>query len=280
VIKKITIIIPVRNKQVNIDLLSLWIIAVIGAMSKYRFEILFANEVYAGNTLSEIEKVIAKDSRLGYVKLSGNFAHQSALEAGTTITKADAIITMDGDLQHAPEMIPEMIGALETDVDIVRMERRDYAEDAKAVLSISFRLISSRIKRESQRYDTGKKTLREVIPLWGFMPIKRDYQQMKRQGSETFYPNIDSRIKSFFNFNLFSAHFISIGIVAILSAGQILHIFNSVFLISETFFYLMIIAGVIFCSAGIICGYLYFILEQLNREPSFIIPKIIQQENR
>jgi dolichol-phosphate mannosyltransferase len=61
--------------------------------------------------------------------LSRNYGHQLALTCGLDHAEGDAVITMDGDLQHPPEMVPEMLAYWEKGFEIVQTIRK-ATEDA------------------------------------------------------------------------------------------------------------------------------------------------------
>ncbi|MFC1832565.1 glycosyltransferase family 2 protein, partial [Thermodesulfobacteriota bacterium] len=64
-------------------------------------------------------------STVHYISLSRNFGHQNALKAGLDHCSGDVVISMDGDLQHPPGLIPEMIEKWQAGYDIVVTTRRD-----------------------------------------------------------------------------------------------------------------------------------------------------------
>ena len=53
----------------------------------------------------------ARDPRFKVTQLSRNFGHQLAITAGIELARGDAVIVMDADLQHPPEVLPELAGA-------------------------------------------------------------------------------------------------------------------------------------------------------------------------
>ena len=72
---------------------------------------------------------LARDPRFELVELSRNFGFQAALSAGLAQARgADAIVTMDADLQDPPELIPELVAAWRGGAEIVRAARRSRAE--------------------------------------------------------------------------------------------------------------------------------------------------------
>ena len=75
----------------------------------YNFEFCFVNDGSKDNTLSVIRKLAKQDSTVKYLSFSRNFGQQIALKAGIDSIDADAIIMMDSDMQHPPEMIVDLI---------------------------------------------------------------------------------------------------------------------------------------------------------------------------
>ena len=63
------------------------------------------------------------------IDLSRNFGTQVAVSAGVKESRGDAVITMDGDLQHPPGVIPQLIAKWETGYEIVEGKRTGYSKD-------------------------------------------------------------------------------------------------------------------------------------------------------
>lgn len=103
-----TITIPVYNEEENIEELYTRISA---AMSKLdeKYEILFVNDGSTDNTLDKLVELHEKNPKVFIIDFSRNFGRQMAMTAGIDYAHGNAIILMDGDLQHPPEVIPELI---------------------------------------------------------------------------------------------------------------------------------------------------------------------------
>ena len=86
-----------------------------------------------------LKELSQKDPRIIAVELSRNFGHQAALTAGLDLAEGDAVITMDGDGQHPPDRIPEMLQLFETGYEVVLMQR---AEDRQPS---GFKRLTSRV---------------------------------------------------------------------------------------------------------------------------------------
>ncbi|VBB09408.1 nucleotide-diphospho-sugar transferases [Lucifera butyrica] len=121
---KITILIPCYNEQ---DVLrQLWerLNAVFVGITSCTFEILFVNDGSSDNTLTVIKSLAGLDSKISYIDLSRNFGKELAMIAGLDYATGDAVIIMDADLQHPPELIPEMIQYWQQGYDDVSAKRR------------------------------------------------------------------------------------------------------------------------------------------------------------
>lgn len=102
---KVSIIIPVYNEEENIDI----IVQKIVELPIKNKEILFIDDGSTDNTLEKIHNNSKSNTDIKYISLSRNFGHQIALKVGFDYCSGDCAITMDGDMQHPPEVIIEML---------------------------------------------------------------------------------------------------------------------------------------------------------------------------
>lgn len=117
--KKISIVIPAHNEEGNVALVHQKIKEVFDGLPYYDFEIIFVNDGSRDNTQQKLEALSAKYREVKFIEFSRNFGHQPAVKAGMDLAYGNAVISMDGDLQHPPEMIPQMIRKWEEGYDIV-----------------------------------------------------------------------------------------------------------------------------------------------------------------
>lgn len=117
--KKISIVIPAHNEEGNVALVHQKIKEVFDDMPDYGFEIIFVNDGSRDNTQQKLEELSKKYDEVKFIEFSRNFGHQPAVKAGMDKANGNAVISMDGDLQHPPELIPEMIKKWEEGYDIV-----------------------------------------------------------------------------------------------------------------------------------------------------------------
>lgn len=124
----LSIVVPVYNEQDNIHMFYESVIAEVSQLT-YDYELIFVDDGSSDDSVIMLRDIAAKDSHVKVIILARNFGHQLALTCGLDYAKGDAIITMDGDMQHPPVLIPELVRMWEQGYDIVRTIR-DSTEDA------------------------------------------------------------------------------------------------------------------------------------------------------
>jgi dolichol-phosphate mannosyltransferase len=122
--KKISIVIPAFNEEGNLCEIRKKINDVFTSLQNYSYEIIFINDGSRDNTQITIEDLAIKFSEVKFIEFSRNFGHQNAVKAGMDNADGNAVITMDADLQHPPELIPELINKWEQGYDVVYTIRK------------------------------------------------------------------------------------------------------------------------------------------------------------
>ena len=82
------------------------------------FELIVVNDGSADPTLAKLVELSATVPELRVVDLFRNFGHMPALAAGVALSKGDAVIVMDGDLQDPPELIPQLVTCWKDGADV------------------------------------------------------------------------------------------------------------------------------------------------------------------
>ncbi|WP_312823621.1 glycosyltransferase family 2 protein [Epilithonimonas sp.] len=126
--KKISIIIPVHNEEGNIALIHQRIKTVFSKLQNYTFELIFVNDGSRDNSQTILEQLSQEFDNVKFIEFSRNFGHQPAVKAGIDFANGNAVISMDADLQHPPELIPELIEKWENGFDVV-LTNRKYPEE-------------------------------------------------------------------------------------------------------------------------------------------------------
>ena len=105
---ELSIVVPVFNEAGNIKKLYSELIPVLEQLG-VEWEIIFCDDGSDDATWEIIDHLHKDDERIKGIRFSRNFGHQYALFAGMQHASGKAVITMDGDLQHPPELLPEML---------------------------------------------------------------------------------------------------------------------------------------------------------------------------
>ncbi len=124
----LSIVVPVYNEVDNIQKFYTTVKEVLGTMD-YDHEIIFVDDGSSDDSAGMLRHIGQEDPHVKVLLLARNFGHQLALTCGLDYAKGDAVITMDGDMQHPPELIPELVKHWEAGADVVRTIR-DSTEDA------------------------------------------------------------------------------------------------------------------------------------------------------
>ncbi|NNC82411.1 MAG: glycosyltransferase family 2 protein [Flavobacteriales bacterium] len=121
---EISIVIPVYNEAGNIRPMYDALVEVLGSPER-SFEMIFSDDGSSDGTFEMVASLHAEDTRVQGISLSRNFGHQTALFAGLSYARGTVVITMDGDMQHPPEVIPHLLEEHENGYAIVNTKRID-----------------------------------------------------------------------------------------------------------------------------------------------------------
>lgn len=148
--KKISIVVPVFNEEDNLHEFHKRISAVMQGLP-YDYSLVFVDDGSKDSSAVILNQLSEEDKHVEAYLLSRNYGHQMALTCGLDNADGDAVITMDGDLQHPPELLPEMLKLWEEGNDIVQTKRM-ATEDAgffkNITSSVYYKLINAMSKVE------------------------------------------------------------------------------------------------------------------------------------
>lgn len=127
--KLVSIIAPVYNEEDVIEEFVKRISACIDHLKKqYSFEIILVNDGSLDGSLEIIKGLTKEEKRLRVIELRRNYGQTPAIQAGLDAAGGEILITMDADLQHFPEEIPQFLEKLEEGYDMVCGWRHQRAE--------------------------------------------------------------------------------------------------------------------------------------------------------
>ncbi len=146
----LSIVVPAYNEEAVLPEFHKRISAVLKSMST-EAEIVYVNDGSTDNTLVVMQGLQESDLRVAIVDLSRNFGKEIALTAGLDHASGDVVVVIDADLQHPPELIPELIKHWMDGYDVVYAKRISRSEESiikKTTTYVFYRLIQlvSRVK--------------------------------------------------------------------------------------------------------------------------------------
>ncbi len=103
--------------------------AVLDGLALSAWEIVFVDDGSRDDTYALIAALCARDGRLKAIRFARNFGKEAAMAAGLQAAEGDVIVLIDGDLQHPPELIPEMLARWRSGAMMVTAVRRSRATD-------------------------------------------------------------------------------------------------------------------------------------------------------
>lgn len=264
----ISVVIPVFNEEKSLKELYWRLVKVL----KKDFEIIFVDDGSTDNSAMKILEIKEKDPRVSLVSLRRNFGKSKALMAGFQKTKGEVVITLDADLQDAPEEIPSFLKKINEGYDLVVGWKKKRKDPFLTVfLSRIFNLfISFLTKIKIHDINCGFKAYkREVIEnldlygdLYRFIPVLAASEGFRVAEIEVVhfprkYGKSKYGISKFFRgfFDFFTILFLT------KFKNRPLHFFG-------------LVGGLLFLIGFLICGYLtilWFGGESIGRRPLLIL---------
>ncbi|KAI5912883.1 glycosyltransferase family 2 protein [Thauera sp. 2A1] len=106
---RLSVVIPLYNESGSLGPLHQRLTAVLQGMPLASYEVVFVDDGSRDNTYAEVAELCAIDPTLKAIRFARNFGKEAAMAAGLRAAGGDVVVLMDGDLQHPPELIPEML---------------------------------------------------------------------------------------------------------------------------------------------------------------------------
>lgn len=201
-----SIVIPLCNEEQSLPTLHQRLSAVMRRLA-IPYEIIYVDDGSRDRTAEVIRDLHVQDSTVKGVFLSRNFGHQAALCAGLEAATGRSVITMDGDLQDPPEVIPDLIEKWRSGYQVVFARRRSRRENIfKKAAYFSFYRLLRQMSEIAIPLDTGdfalmdRRALDEMNSLpertrflrglrsWvGFRQAEIEYDREPRHTGETKY---------------------------------------------------------------------------------------------
>src|SRR5450432_855631 len=126
---QLSVVVPIHNEEPSILPLYDRLTAVLESLQK-PYEIIFIDDASTDRSFDLLANLVETDQRLKVIRLRRNFGQTAALSAGFDEAQGNVIVSLDGDLQHAPEDIPALLQKIEEGYDIASGWRKNRLDNA------------------------------------------------------------------------------------------------------------------------------------------------------
>lgn len=220
----ISIVSPVYNEAGNLEELCKRIRSVMEA-GKEDYEIIFVDNGSTDRSLEVMKELKKKDAKVKFVSLSRNFGHQGGIVAGMANASGDAVISLDADLQHPPELISTLIRKWKNGYSVVFTTKKHKGIGSglslfpsrifyKLISSISdinlsygesdYRLLDRKVVDVILNIPEKHKFLRGIVKWVGFSQTSVEYDVEQRKTGESkfsFWNYINFAFDGIFSFS-------------------------------------------------------------------------------
>ena len=123
--KTVDLVVPCYNEEEGLEHFVLETNKVIASLPEYSFRYILVNDGSKDRTYLLMKKLAKQFDNTKYISFSRNFGKEAAMYAGLQHTTADYVVVMDADLQHPPQIFPQMLEAMEDGYDCCATKREE-----------------------------------------------------------------------------------------------------------------------------------------------------------
>jgi glycosyltransferase involved in cell wall biosynthesis len=306
---KISIILPFFNEEAVIPVFFARLYDAVAGMPEYEFEWICINDGSADRTLLALYQAQTKYSNLTIVDFTRNFGKEAALTAGLDHAIGDALIFMDTDLQHPPEIIPELIACWrEKRIPVVLAKRRSRSTEGKLYRNAAeafyrlhnsiaevrippnvgdFRLIDHSVAEQIRRLPESRRFMKGLFAWVGYESETIDYDVAPRaHGSTSFnkwkswnfmlegitsFSTVPLRLWSYIGFFFTGISFLYAAIVVLRTLVSGIDLPGYASLLTAVIF----LGGLQLIGIGIMGEYIGRIYLESKRRPVYLVRQII-----
>ncbi|MBQ9141710.1 MAG: glycosyltransferase family 2 protein [Lachnospiraceae bacterium] len=300
----LSIVLPSYNEEQNISNTAT-VLAQLLEQEKIDYELVFVSDGSKDATYEEILKAAEANPRVKGAKFSRNFGKEACIFAGLRLTTGDAVIVMDCDLQHPPQVIPKMWKLWNEGYEVVEGVKSSRGKESlahKLSAGLFYKIMSKLIKMDMNASSDYKLLDRKVVDVLLELPEKNTFFRaltfwagfntttVEYDVQERMYGSSKWSVLSLMKYAITNAtSFSTLPLQLVTIMGIISILFSVVLGIQTTIRYFMgnsvegfttvillilIIGGFIMLSLGIIGHYIARIYEEVKGRPKYIISDV------
>ena len=300
----LSIVLPSYNEEQNISNTAK-VLAQLLEQEKIEYELVFVSDGSKDATYEEILKASEENPRVKGAKFSRNFGKEACIFAGLRLTTGDAVIVMDCDLQHPPQVIPQMWKLWNEGYEVVEGVKSSRGKESlahKLSAGLFYKIMSKLIKMDMNASSDYKLLDRKVVDVLLQLPEKNTFFRaltfwagfntttVEYDVQERMYGTSKWSVLSLMKYAITNAtSFSTLPLQLVTVMGIISILFSVILGIQTTVRYFMgnsvegfttvillilIIGGFIMLSLGIIGHYIARIYEEVKGRPKYIISDV------
>jgi polyisoprenyl-phosphate glycosyltransferase len=307
--KKLSLIAPFYNEEATVFHFFEHVnTALVPIKNRYDLEIICVNDGSTDQTLEALKLAQKRYSNIRIIDFSRNFGKEAAITAGLDFSEGDAVVPIDSDLQHPPELVLKMIEQWEMGFEVILARRVDRNTDrviqkltARAFYEVSrhishieipadvgdFRLMDRKVVNAVKMLRENCRFMKGILAWVGFKTTVIDYQVMPRKHGKSSFNTWKlwnfalEGITSFSTLPLRVWSYIG-GLISLLA------LFYALILVVKTLIFgvdtpgyasLMVVllfsTGIQLVGIGVLGEYVGRIFSEVKNRPSYIIREII-----
>lgn len=299
----LSIVLPAYNEEQNIPNTAK-VLADLLAEHSIDYELIFISDGSMDATFDQIQKAAEENPKVKGAEFSRNFGKEAAIFAGLKLAAGDAVVVMDCDLQHPPEVIPQMWKLWRSGAEVVEGIKESRGKESlahKMSAGLFYKIMSGLIKMDMNSSSDFKLLDRKVVDVllglperntffralsfWaGFRREYVSYEVRERQFGESKWSALSLMKYAITNATSFST--LPLQLVTVMGVVSILF---SIALFIQTFakylsgtavegfttviLLILVIGGFLMLSLGIIGHYIARIYEEVKGRPKYIISR-------
>jgi len=303
--KLVSIVVPVYNEEENIRHFYGAVCENMAGLD-YDFELIFVDDGSKDRSRAILRELEKEDSRVQPIFLARNFGHQLALTCGLDHADGDAVVTMDGDMQHPPELIPVLLEKWEAGYEVVQTIRQT-TEGVSALKKLTsyyyykllnmlssvhiqeggsdFRLMDRMVVQAFRRYREHARFIRGMVGAMGYRQIQLEFVAPKRfAGVSKFSPRkmLNFALDGILAYSTLPLRFGLYGglLCGLLSMALFIHVLFTKYIANDAVpgwatitGCVLFFGGVQLAILGIIGEYIGRIFEEVKNRPLYLIAK-------
>ena len=303
---RIDLVVPLYNEEQVVAEFHRRLMDVVGTLRReHVVRIYYVNDGSVDGTAAELAKLAADDADVTVLELSRNFGHQAALTAGLDRADGDVVVTLDGDGQHPPELIPQLVDLHRAGYEVVLTQRvaadrprlkRWTSRAFYRLLSVisdtpitdgaaDYRLVSRPVLEALRGMREYHRFLRGMVAWAGFKTVVLPYAEPARIGGQAKYSL--GRMGRFAADATFSFSLVPVGIAIVIGLGFLLLAAAEALYVlsfwltgrqhllvpgwSSLMFMVLIVGAALMIAVGLVGIYVGYIFQEVKRRPVYVV---------